>query len=77
MKPLDRDIPVVYLRAGEIHITARPELVVTLLGSCLSITMFNRRTKLDLLASCPCAKDERSVSKVVGKHSSMWIAQFK
>jgi chemotaxis protein CheD len=28
------------------HFTARPELVVTLLGSCLSVTMFNRRTKL-------------------------------
>jgi chemotaxis protein CheD len=46
MKPLERDIPVVFLRAGEMHITARPELVVTLLGSCLSVTMFNRRTKL-------------------------------
>lgn len=46
MKPLERDIPVVFLRAGEMHFTARPELVVTLLGSCLSVTMFNRRTKL-------------------------------
>jgi chemotaxis protein CheD len=46
MKPLERDSPIVFLRAGEMHFTARPELVVTLLGSCLSVTMFNRRTKL-------------------------------
>jgi chemotaxis protein CheD len=46
MKPLERDIPVVFLRAGEMSITVRPELVVTLLGSCLSVTMFSRRTKL-------------------------------
>jgi chemotaxis protein CheD len=46
LKPQERDIPVVFLKAGEMHITAQPKLVVTLLGSCLSITMFNRRTKL-------------------------------
>jgi chemotaxis protein CheD len=46
LKPLERDIPIVFLRAGEMHITARPKLVVTVLGSCLSVTMFNRRTKM-------------------------------
>lgn len=36
-------IKVVHLKPGEAHITDRPEIVVTVLGSCLSVTMFNRR----------------------------------
>lgn len=34
---------MVHLKPGEAYITDRPELVVTVLGSCLSVTMFNRR----------------------------------
>lgn len=43
MNRADGDLPVVYLRAGEMHYTDRPSLVVTVLGSCLSVTMFDRR----------------------------------
>lgn len=32
-----------HLKPGEVHITDIPELVITVLGSCLSVTMFNRR----------------------------------
>jgi len=34
---------VVHLKPGEVHITDMPKLVITVLGSCLSVTMFNRR----------------------------------
>lgn len=35
-----------YLKAGEIHFTELPTLVITVLGSCLSVTMFSRRKGL-------------------------------
>jgi chemotaxis protein CheD len=34
---------VVFLRAGEMHCTDEPSLVITVLGSCLSVTMFSPR----------------------------------
>jgi chemotaxis protein CheD len=45
-------LPVVFLKPGELHIGSKPELVVTVLGSCLSITMFNRRHGLSGICHC-------------------------
>jgi chemotaxis protein CheD len=38
-------LPVFYLKPGELHIADRPGIVTTVLGSCLSVTMFNGRLK--------------------------------
>jgi len=46
LKPSERELPVVYLKAGELHFTDQPTLVITVLGSCLSVTMFSRRKGL-------------------------------
>jgi chemotaxis protein CheD len=43
VKSEEQGLAVVHLKPGEAHLTDRPELVVTVLGSCLSVTMFNRR----------------------------------
>jgi len=43
VKNYQEGLSVVHLKPGEAHITDRPELVVTVLGSCLSVTMFSRR----------------------------------
>lgn len=48
----------VYLQPGEFHITGRPELVSTVLGSCLSVTMFYKALPISaichsLLPVCP------------------------
>ena len=43
MKSDQEGLRVVHLKPGEVHITDMPELVITVLGSCLSVTMFNRR----------------------------------
>lgn len=39
----DEQLPLVYLKPGDAYFSSRPELVVTVLGSCLSVTMFNRQ----------------------------------
>lgn len=39
------DPPVVYLHPGEICISENPTKVITVLGSCVSVTMFNLRLR--------------------------------
>lgn len=43
MNSFDEELPTVYLKPGEMYFTEKPALVITVLGSCLSVTMFNRR----------------------------------
>ncbi|RNC71009.1 MAG: chemotaxis protein CheD [Desulfuromonadales bacterium] len=44
MTALHPDIPRVYLKPGEIHFATSPTVVTTVLGSCVSVTMFSRAT---------------------------------
>ncbi len=39
-------LPVYYLRPGELHIADHPGIVTTVLGSCVSVTMFSRRREV-------------------------------
>lgn len=39
-------LPQIHLKPGELIITQSPGLIVTVLGSCVSVTMFHRRTRL-------------------------------
>jgi chemotaxis protein CheD len=39
-------LPVVYLKPGEMFFSEEPTVVITVLGSCLSVTMFSRRRKM-------------------------------
>ncbi len=50
MSEFGQDLPVIYLKAGEMHFSERSVVVSTVLGSCLSITMFHR--KLAIGAVC-------------------------
>jgi chemotaxis protein CheD len=65
----ERKLPVVNLKPAEMCFTDHPTLVVTVLGSCLSVTMYNRRKKLggichSLLPRCP---DKMTCPKGCGK----------
>jgi len=40
---LDPALPVIYLKPAELCVTDKPSVVRTVLGSCLAVTMFNRR----------------------------------
>jgi chemotaxis protein CheD len=42
----EQDLPVIYLKAGELHFSDKPSSVMTVLGSCLSVTMFYRKTRI-------------------------------
>lgn len=42
MNGIPPDLPKVYLKPGEYHFSTKPEVVNTILGSCVSVTMFDR-----------------------------------
>lgn len=44
--PLEPELPHVHLLAGQLVITREPQVVVTVLGSCVTVTMFERRSRL-------------------------------
>ncbi len=50
MKGPERELPVIYLKAGEMLFPEQSAVVLTVLGSCLSVTMFHR--KLAMGAIC-------------------------
>ena len=61
MNPFDKKLSVEFLKPGEIYISDKPVAVSTVLGSCVSITMFNRQQKLGaichgLLSKCTHTK---------------------
>lgn len=43
-------LPLVHLQPGELLVTTKPQWVITLLGSCVAVTMFSR--SLPLAAIC-------------------------
>ena len=51
--------PVIYLKPGEMHLSAEPSRVTTVLGSCVSVTMFSPRLGVGaishvMLPKCKC-----------------------
>ncbi|HEY5973412.1 MAG TPA: chemotaxis protein CheD [Geobacteraceae bacterium] len=46
MKAANSDLPFVYLKPGELYIAESPTLVSTVLGSCVSVTMYSERARL-------------------------------
>lgn len=41
--PYHTDLPLVYLKPGELYFAEKPTLVTTVLGSCVSVIMYNNR----------------------------------
>jgi len=46
MSPNESDLPIIYLKSGELHFSDKPSSVMTVLGSCLSVTMFHRKARM-------------------------------
>jgi chemotaxis protein CheD len=46
----DEELPAVYLKPGQMYFAESPAMVITVLGSCIAVTMFNRR--MGLAAIC-------------------------
>jgi len=53
------DIDCIYLKPGEIYFADEPMVIHTVLGSCVSITMYSRRMKMGIMSHCmlPCTSE--------------------
>lgn len=78
--------PTIYLRSGEIHFTDQPGVVITVLGSCVSVTLFHRRSGLSaichgLLPHCRsrhvCGRNCADAAKYVECSLRTIMEQFK
>jgi len=48
----DINLPLIYLKPSEICITDNPSVVETVLGSCVSVTMFERTSGISMICHC-------------------------
>jgi len=46
VKSIYEQLPVVNIKQGEVYIAHSPSLISTVLGSCISVTLFNRRLRV-------------------------------
>lgn len=85
MNILQTDLPVVYLKQGEMYFAEEPALITTVLGSCLSAAMFNSRLRLGalchgMLPRCPgadaCSADCNEGFKYVACSIRRMVARF-
>jgi len=60
MKSLTADLPSIYLKPGEFVISDEPSVITTVLGSCVSVTMFSPRLKIGAICHglLPLCKDD-------------------
>ncbi|MBI5846607.1 MAG: chemotaxis protein CheD [Nitrospirae bacterium] len=68
MKAPVTDLPAVYLKPGELYITDSPTVVTTVLGSCVSVTMFCPRLKIGAICHglLPNCKDDKPCDNSCG-----------
>lgn len=45
-----KHLPIIYLHTGEVHISEKPEIVSTILGSCVSVILYNPRLKISAIS---------------------------
>lgn len=59
MKATDSGLQRVFLKPGELHVAERPTLVTTLLGSCISVTMFSAGHRIGAISHALLPGDGR------------------
>ena len=56
MTPNFNNSKVIFLHPGEVIFSKKPMIVATILGSCVSITFYNKRTKIAGISHCQLPK---------------------
>ncbi len=60
MKSDATDLIHIYLRPGELHVAERPTIVTTVLGSCISVTMFNLEHRMGAICHAQLPEENES-----------------
>lgn len=86
MSPNGAELPQIYLKAGEIVFSDKPHVVLTVLGSCLSVTLFHRQSGLNaichgLLPHCReregCGGECREMAKYIECSLAWMLKRFR
>jgi chemotaxis protein CheD len=79
MHPLHTDLPIIYLKPGELYLGERPAVVTTTLGSCLSLIFFNQDQRLGAIchALLPIDEHQEKSFRFVDRAFSWMLAQFQ
>lgn len=69
-------LPTIHLKPGEIHFSETPERIATILGSCVTIILYNSRFHISAVCHSvlPSAKEERHIPGGKEKYRYMDIA---
>ena len=59
-------LPQVHLAPGELLVTHEPQVVVTVLGSCVAVTMFDRESSLAAICHAMLVEPQRGESPLPG-----------
>ncbi len=68
-----QELPLIYLKPGEMYFGTEPARVVTVLGSCISVIMYHRRTRTGAICHAVMPAIEQSTKK---RASSTDIFQY-
>jgi|WetSurMetagenome_2_1015567.scaffolds.fasta_scaffold307877_1 chemotaxis protein CheD len=78
MHPLHTDLPLIYLKPGELYLGEQPTVVTTVLGSCVSLIFFHPARRLGAIchALLPCNKHEENSFRFVDSSFDWMLKQF-
>jgi chemotaxis protein CheD len=48
----DMGLPFIYLKQAELHVSKKPETIMTILGSCIAVIMYETESGLYLISHC-------------------------
>jgi chemotaxis protein CheD len=79
MHPLHTDLPVIYLKPGELYLGEQPTMVTTTLGSCVSLIFFNQRQRLGAIchALLPSDNHQEKSFRFVDRAFYWMLEQFQ
>ena len=79
MHPLQTDLPVIYLKPGELYLGEQPTVVVTTLGSCVSLIFFHQPQRLGAIchALLPTDVHQENSFRFVDRAFFWMLEQFQ
>jgi chemotaxis protein CheD len=82
MPAIKSSLPRYYLKAGELFIMEKPAMISTILGSCIALTLFNRRLGVAgichaLMPKCIKQKQKNSMDDLLDHECHKCLEAFK
>ena len=70
------NLPVIFLKPGEFHFSRKPEMITTILGSCVALILFDTITKTCAVTHCVLPEKSATAPQNNDEDFKMWIHLF-